>query len=32
MATYELDYSHVRNRPTFLLWITERFLKGYQKP
>jgi hypothetical protein len=32
MATYELDYSHVRNRSTFLLWITERFLKGYQKP
>ena len=32
MATYELDYSQVRNRSEFLLWITERFLTGYQKP
>jgi len=32
MATYELDYSYVRNRSTFLLWVTERFLSGYQKP
>ena len=31
MATYELDYRDVRNRSTFLLWITERFLTGYQK-
>jgi len=31
MATYELDYSKVRNRSEFILWITERFLKGYQK-
>jgi hypothetical protein len=32
MATYELDFSHVRNRSEFLLWVTERFLTGYQKP
>ena len=31
MATYELDFSHVRNRSEFLLWVTERFLTGYQK-
>jgi hypothetical protein len=31
MATYELDFSQVRNRSEFLLWVTERFLTGYQK-
>ena len=31
MATYELDFSQVRNRSEFLLWVTERFLKGYKK-
>jgi len=31
MATYELDFNDVRNRSRFLLWVTERFLKGYQK-
>jgi len=31
MATYELDYSKVRNRSEFILWITEKFLNGYKK-
>ena len=31
IATYELDFSQVRNRSEFLLWVTERFLKGYKK-
>jgi len=31
IATYELDYSKVRNRGEFILWITERFLTGYKK-
>lgn len=32
MASYELDFSEVRNRSTFLFWITEKFLTGYKKP
>ena len=29
MATYELDFSRVRNRGEFLLWITDKFINGY---
>ena len=29
MATYELEFSKVRNRGEFLLWITDKFINGY---
>ena len=30
LATYELDYSRVSNRGEFLLWISDKFIKGYK--
>ena len=29
LATYELEYSRVRNRGEFILWITDKFINGY---
>lgn len=29
LATYELEFSKVRNRGEFLLWITDKFINGY---
>ena len=30
LATYELEFSRVRNRGEFLLWITDKFINGYK--